>query len=141
VSGRASLRYRFPRSSVGLSYERLNTNGSGFFLGATSDVVRLSVARSLSRLWDVNGDVGYSRNGQLLPAGIAGVAAQSYQYMYAGGAAHRQLGRYFGLFFSYQFNDIRFDSSFCTTGPCGNTSQRHVATVGLDWRPRPIRLD
>jgi len=140
VSGRASLQYRFPLASVALSYDRFNSNGSGFFLGAVSDVVRLEVSRPLGRLWDLNGDLGYSRNSHLLPA-VAGVAAQSYQYIYAGGSAHRQLGRYFGLFFSYQYNDIRFDSSFCTTGPCGNTSQRHVATVGLDWHPRPIRLD
>jgi hypothetical protein len=91
----------------------------------------------------VNGDVGYTRNSQILP-GIAGVAAQaqSYQYEYAGGVAHRQLGRYFGLFLSYQFNRLAFDSSFCTApGPCANTSLRHVAAVGLDWHPRPIRLD
>jgi hypothetical protein len=141
VSGRASLRYRFSRATVGLSYDRLNTNGSGFFLGASSDVVHLAVSRSISRLWDVNGDLGYARNSQILP-GIAGVAAQNYQYFYAGGAAHRQLGRYFGLFFSYQFNRLAFDSSSCTAGgPCGNTSLRHVAAVGLDWHPRPIRLD
>jgi hypothetical protein len=141
VSGRASLRYRFPRASVGVSYDRLNTNGSGFFLGASSDVLRFQVSRSLSRLWDVNGNVGYSRNSHLLPA-VTGVVAQTYNYIYAGGAAHRQLGRYFGLFFSYQFNDLAFDKSFCTTsGPCGNSSQRHVASVGVDWHPRPIRLD
>jgi hypothetical protein len=140
VSGRASLRYRFPRASVALSYDRFNTNGSGFFLGASSDVVRFAVSRPLGRLWDVNADTGYSRNSHLLP-GVAAVAAQSYQYIYAGGSAHRQLGRYFGLFFSYQFNQIEFDSSSCTTAPCGSASQRHVATVGLDWHPRPIRLD
>ena len=144
VSGRAAVHYRFPRTTFGLSYDRLNTNGSGFFLGATSDVVRFAVTRNVSRQWDVNTDVGYSRNSQLLPGttGVGGVAAQSYQYIYAGGAARRQLGRYFGLFFSYQFNNLAFDSSFCTTtGPCANTSQRHVAAVGLDWHPRPIRLD
>ena len=141
VSGRASLRYRFPRASVGLSYDRFNTNGSGFFLGATSDVARFDVSRPLGRLWTVNGDVGYSHNSHILPT-VTGVTAQSFQYLYVGGAAHRQLGRYFGMYFSYQFNDIAFDQSFCTTpGSCGSSSQRHVASIGLDWHPRPIRLD
>jgi hypothetical protein len=140
ASGRASLRYRFPRASVAISYERLNTNGSGFFLGSSSDVTRFSVSRPLGRLWDLTGDTGYAHNSHLLPA-VAGVAAQSYQYIYAGGSAHRQLGRYFDLFFSYQFNDIAFDNSFCATTPCSNTSQRHVASIGLGWHPRPIRLD
>jgi len=141
VSGRATLGYRFPRASISLSYDRYNNNGSGFFLGATSDVARFQVSRPLSRLWDVSAHVGYSVNRQLLPATV-GVTAHSYQYVYAGGAAHRQLGRYFGMFFSYQFNDLMFNNSFCTTlGPCGTSSQRHVASVGLDWHPRPIRLD
>jgi hypothetical protein len=141
VSGRAILHYRFPRTSLALSYDRLNTNGSGFFLGATSDVMRFQVSRPLSRLWDVNGHLGYSHNTHLLPT-VTGVDARSYNYIYAGGAAHRQLGKYWGLFFSYQFSNLAFDNSLCKTpGPCGNSSQRHVATVGVDWHPRPIRLD
>ena len=141
LSGRVSLRYRFPRASVALSYNRFNSNGSGFFLGATSDVASFSVSRPLSRLWDVIGNAGYSRNSHILSA-VTGVAAQSYEYMYVGGATHRQLGRYLALFLSYQFNNLGFDSSFCTTpGPCNKTSQRHVAAVGLNWHPRPIRLD
>jgi hypothetical protein len=141
MSGRASLRYRFPHASVALSYDRFNSNGSGFFLGAASDVATFSVSRPLSRLWSVTGNVGYSRNSHILPA-VTGVTARTYQYVYVGGAAHRQLGRYFGLIFNYQFNNLAFDSSFCTTpGSCNNTSQRHVASVGLNWHPRPIRLD
>jgi len=147
VSGRASLRYRFPHTSVGLSYDRFNSNGSGFFLGATSDVARLSVVRPLTRLWTVNGDIGYSHNSHILPVptgvtGATGVNAQTFQYLYVGGGARRQLGRYFDFFISYQFNNLSFDSSFCATpGSCGNTSQRHVASAGLSWHPRPIRLD
>jgi hypothetical protein len=141
ASGRAALHYRFPRTSVALSYDRFNTNGSGFFLGAASDVVRFIASRPLSRLWTVNGDVGYSYNSRLLPT-VTGVAAKTFQYLYVGGAARRQLGRNFGLFMSYQFNNLAFDNSFCATpGSCSNTSQRHVAAIGLDWHPRPIRLD
>ncbi len=147
VSGRASLRYRFPHTSVGLSYDRFNSNGSGFFLGSISDVARFSVSRPLTRLWTVNGDIGYSHNSHILPpptgvTGFTGVNAQTFQYLYVGGAARRELGRYFDFFMSYQFNNLSFDSSFCKTpGSCSNTSQRHVATAGLSWHPRPIRLD
>ena len=42
---------------------------------------------------------------------------------------------------SYQFNDLMFDTSFCTVAPCNRTSQRHVALIGVDWHPHPIRLD
>ena len=141
ISGRGSLRYRLRRGEAILSYSRLTTSGSGFFVGASSDVARVSLAQPISRQWDAVADVGYTHNRRILPGGGV-TTANSYGYVYAGGAAHRRLGRYFVLFFSYQFNDLAFDSSFCgTTGPCNRTSQRHVATVGLDWHPHPIRLD
>jgi hypothetical protein len=140
LSGRASLRYHFPHSTVGLFYEHHNTSGSGFFLGANTDVARVSLNRPLGRLWQLTADVGYSHNNRIEPA-IAGISARTYQYAYVGGAAQRQLGRQFSLFLSYQFNDLLFDSSFCGSGPCNRISQRHVAAVGLDWHPHPIRLD
>jgi len=143
-SGRASLRYRFPKTSVGLYYDHYNSNGSGFFVGATSDVARLDATRPLGRVWSGTANIGFTHNNRLVanPLGI-GVSAQSYEYLYAGGGVRRQLGRNFGLSISYQFNDLAFDSSACGPArlPCNRISQRHVATVGLDWHPRPIRLD
>lgn len=144
LSGRASLRYRFPRTSLGLYYEHYNTSGAGFFAGAKSDVARLSVTRPFGRLWVSSVNVGYTHNSRLAAALIAPIpsSALSYGYVYAGGALRRQFGRELSGFLSYQFNYLGFDSSFCTTGgPCSRTSQRHVAIVGLDWHPRPIRLD
>jgi hypothetical protein len=140
-SGRASLRYRLRKGEVTLSYTRFTTSGSGIFVGAKSDVARISLSQPLSRLWDAIVDVGYAHNSRIQPGGGV-TTATSYGYVYAGAAAHRKLGRNFDFFLSYQFNDLAFSSSFCTTtGPCSRTSQRHVATVGLDWHPRPIRLD
>jgi hypothetical protein len=143
ASGRASLRYRFPKTSVRLSYDHFNNNGSGFFVGASSDVARLDATRPIGRLWSGTANLGFTHNNRLVanPLGI-GVSAGSYDYLYAGGAMRRQLGRNFGLLISYQFNNLWFDSSFCgATTPCSRTSQRHVAAVGLDWHPHPIRLD
>jgi len=54
----------------------------------------------------------------------------------------RNFGRTFKIFASYQFNDLAFDNSYCgTTGSCSRISQRHTGSFGLDWTPRPIRLD
>jgi hypothetical protein len=70
------------------------------------------------------------------------VSADIYQYGFAGIGVHRMFGRSFHAFASYQFNDLIFDSSYCgTTGTCNRISQRQVGTIGLDWIPRPIRLD
>jgi hypothetical protein len=143
MSGRAMLRYKFPKTSLGLFYDHYNTGGSGFFPGAKSDIVRLSLARPLSRVWFGMADIGFSHNSRI-QNGVPGfgVSANSYNYIYAGGALHRQLGRYFSVFVSYQYNGLTLDDSFCTVGaPCSRISQRHVAAIGLDWHPRPIKLD
>jgi hypothetical protein len=148
VAGRASIRYKFPKTSLALSYDRFNTSGSGLFAGSRGDTVVVSAQRPLSRIWDIFGDVGYSRNSRLQVGGSS-VNANNFSYTYAGVGLHRQFGRTFRGFVSYQFNDLSFDTS-CpvpasslsggTTG-CSNRSQRHVGSIGLDWTPRPIRLD
>jgi len=141
VSGRASLRYRLRKGEVHLSYSRFTTSGSGFFVGANTDIARISLSEPLSRQWDAMVDIGYSHNSQIQPGG-GFTTATSYGYVYAGAVAHRRLGRSFSFFLSYQFNDLAFNDSFCTTlGPCNRSSLRHVATAGLEWHPRPIRLD
>jgi hypothetical protein len=135
VSARAALRYRFPRTSIGIYYDRYNSSGSGYFVGAVSDVVRFSVSRPLTRLWTATADVGYAHNSALQSG-----STNSFQYVYAGAAVRRPLGRQFAVFFSYQFNDLQFNGATCTAGgSC--VSQRHVVAAGLDWHPRPIRLD
>jgi hypothetical protein len=141
VAGRVSLRYRFPKTSLDLAYERFTTSGSGLFAGAQSNIVRLRATRPITRVWSGSAELGYSRNSRVQPA-TAGVNANHYGVGFAGLNARRALGRYFGVFASYQFSELYFDSSFCGGLPtCSRISQRHVATLGLDWTPRPIRID
>jgi hypothetical protein len=153
AAGRVELRYQFPRTYMDLSYSHFITSGSGFFAGAESDIGRLSVSRPLTRTWTGFSDIGYSRNSRVLPttcpfsqllAGTCpGVAGNVYKYVFAGAGMRRNFGRTVGLFATYQFNYLTIDSAYCgsTGGPCDRNSQRHVVTVGLDWTPRPWRLD
>lgn len=164
AAGRASLRYRFKTASLDLSYDHYITSGSGFFAGAESDIARLDVLKPLGRVWTAFSDIGYSRNSRVsslsaqelstcssptsgssstLPP-CPGTSANVYSYGFIGGGVHRNIGREFTVFASYQFNYLTFDSNFCsatTPGPCNRTSQRNVGTIGLDWTPRPIRID
>ncbi len=160
VAGRARLRYKFPRTSLDLTYERFETSGSGFFAGAQSDIARLSADRPLSRVWSAFADLGYARNSRLQALSAAqlgtcdfnnsnpllppcpGIDAQTYSYGFVGGGLHRAFGRNFHGFVSYQFNELSFDHSYCDgLSVCSRISNRHVVTIGLDWTPRPIRLD
>ena len=158
VAAQARLRYKFPRTSLELTYQRFLTSGSGVFAGAQSDIVRLSVGRPLSRVWSSFADIGYSRNSRVQPLSVqqlseCGTSSQGsqaacpandasvYTSGFAGFGLHRAFGRNFHGYVSYQFNELAFDQSFCGTGACSRISNRSVATFGLDWTPRPIRLD
>ena len=71
-----------------------------------------------------------------------GVDANTYSYGFIGGGVHRYIGHNFHAFMSYQFNELIFDHSYCGGLPeCDRISNRHVVTFGLDWIPRPIRID
>ena len=145
AAGRISLRYKFPKTSFAISYQRYDTSGSGIFAGAESNIATLDVQRPLSRVWNLFSDFGYSKNDQLQLAGSA-VNAHSYTEVYAGMGLHRQFTRSLRGFVSYQFNDLFFNTACpvslsTSTAGCSNTSHRQVGSIGLDWTPRPIRLD
>jgi hypothetical protein len=136
-----TFRYRFRKATTALSYDRFDTNGSGFFAGAQSDIVRATVGRPLGRHYQARADVGYAHNKRLQTAAL-GVNANSLDYLFAGFAVHRQFGYNWGAFLAYQWNDQILDSSVCTPGvPCNRISVRHVLTLGVAWHFRPIRID
>jgi hypothetical protein len=153
AAGRADLRYAFPKTSLDVSYGHYITGGSGFFPGANSDIARLTASRPLTRTWNGFTDIGYSRNSRVLPTlcpatqelfgECPGVAGNVYKSIFAGAGMRRYFGRTVSMYGSYQFNYLTIDSSYCSevVGPCNRDSQRHVVTVGVDWTPRPIRLD
>ena len=137
---RPDLASLLERRLISLTWSRLgHWAGSGPFL-RTSDIPATAASRRClqsrrRRAPDV-------KAGQPVPSFCAGVTANVYQYGFAGLGVHRMFGRNFHAFASYQFNEVAFDSSFCgSSGACSRISQRHVGTIGLDWTPRPIRLD
>jgi hypothetical protein len=141
VAGRALLHYQFSKFSTQLSFERFETSGAGFFAGARTDVARLSASRPLSRVWQMSADLGFSRSARLQPS-LFGVDASNYTYGFAGVAFHRAFSHSLYGYFSYQFNELAFDSSYCLGATvCNRISNRNVGTIGFDWTPRPIRLD
>jgi hypothetical protein len=141
ASARATLRYRFPRTSVSLSYNRFDTSGSGLFAGATSDIVRASFSRPISLRWNVMGDIGFSHNDRLLQS-TSGVNTRSFNSVYAGGRLSRSLTRTLNGFLFYNFHDLDLGTDFCgTSTQCNHASSRHVVGIGLAWQPHPVRLD
>ena len=151
AAGRALLRYRFPKVVLDMTYDHYLTSGSGFFAGAESDIAMLRASRPINRIWSASTDIGYSRNSRVLPlncpataTSCPGVSANVYQYGFAGASLHRNFGRTLHAYASYQFDYLVFDDSYCVAsvpGPCSRISRVNIGTIGLDWIPRPVRLD
>ncbi|MGB8061893.1 MAG: hypothetical protein WCF26_08365 [Candidatus Sulfotelmatobacter sp.] len=160
VAARGRLRYQLTKTMLDLDYQRFETAGSGIFAGAQTNIIRLSANRPISRAWRGFVDIGYSRNDRLqpltpeqvmqcaqhqsgAPAAICPANdAASYSYGFAGLGMRRHFGRAFDAFMTYQFNELSFDQSYCVNSSvCNRISNQNVITFGLDWTPRPIRLD
>jgi hypothetical protein len=160
VAAQARLRYKFTKTSLDLSFQRYETSGSGVFAGTQNNIVRLTATRPLTRVWNAFTDIGYAYNSRLQPLTEQQVIectssqtstsqnacpandATSNQYGFIGGGLHRAFGRDFHAFVSYQFNELAFDQSYCLPNTlCNRISNRQLVTFGLDWTPRPIRID
>jgi hypothetical protein len=144
VSARAALRYKFPRNTLLLSYNRHVTAGSGIQLGSKTDEARAVLSRPLTRLWTGTVDVGYSHHTALQAAALLNNAvAGSYQSGFGGGGLTRRIGRFFSLQLHYQYTFEYFGGSACTLVDCSSAHSfnRSVGDVTLSWRPAPIRLD
>ena len=68
VAAQARLRYKFPKTSLDLKYQRFETSGSGLFAGAQSNIVRLSCESSavagverIRRQWGIRPTAGCNR--------------------------------------------------------------------------------
>lgn len=140
-SARAGLRYRFPKTSIGVNYNRYVSGGSGFFAGSETDLFGLSITRPISRTYNFLVDAGYTHN-KRLQAALTGTPGTSFNSGYAGFRISRTFSRTIAGYAIFQYHDVWFDSSFCTNGTtCARTSNRALLGVGVDWHPHAIRLD
>jgi hypothetical protein len=128
-AGHASITYAWPRTSLTVNYFHGVTEGSGVFLGATTDQVTAGASRKLTRVWSGAAHVGYSRNRTV--QGVAG-SGFSYNTVYAGVSANRPLGRNAGLSVGY--------TAYDETGNGSASFLVHQFSIGLTWHARPFVL-
>jgi hypothetical protein len=140
LSGRAQLRYKFGRGSLVASWEKFTSAGSGFFAGADTQVAGLAYTRPLGRTWDFYGGLGYSHNKRLQVA-LLGVDASSYDEGSAGVVLRKHFGRAYDFFAGYRFSEVGFNTPVTLNGVTGKTSQRQVGSIGVEWHPKPTRIE
>jgi len=145
VSARVQLRYKYGHSSLVATYEKFTSSGSGFFAGANTQAARLGFKRPLGRTWDFYADLSYSRNTKIQSADFGAMNAGSYNEGSAGAVFRRHLGRAYDFFAAYRFNDVAFSTvgnvPVDLPGSTGRIALRHVGTMGVEWHPRPTRIE
>jgi hypothetical protein len=140
LSARAQMTYKFAHSSMAATYEKFTSAGSGFFAGANTQAARLLYTRPLGRTWEFYGDLSYSHNQKLQNSNF-GVAAGSFNEGSAGAVFRKHLGRTYEFFAAYRFSEVAFNIPVTLDGSTGKISQRNVGTIGVEWHPRPTRIE
>jgi hypothetical protein len=142
VSGRVTLHYKFAHSSMFASYEKYTSTGAGIFAGANVQFVGAGFIRPLGRTWQFFGDLAYSHNVQLQGL-LNSAGANSYNIGSAGITLRKHLGRTLDFFTVYRFGAVGFSDSLPFDGVYGNGNigERQIGTVGLEWHPRPTRIE
>jgi hypothetical protein len=138
LSAYGSLSYALKNGSIFLSYDKATTSGSGLFAGANTDLATLGFSQSLSKNWGAGVASGYARLKQIATS-TSMTGSPLYQYWYAGASATRNIGPEVGLFISYQFADESTGNTVCQVNHC--IARQSIASVGISWHGRPIRLD
>ena len=141
ANGKVTVHYRFTRTSMAATYEKFTSAGSGFFAGSDTQAARLGVTRPLARTFEIYLDLGYSHNRRLQSQGVIGEPGNAFNHGFARVLLRKHLGREYSAFGAYRFNESTFDSSVCASGTCGRNTQRNMVTIGVEWHPRPSRID
>jgi hypothetical protein len=141
LSGRAILHYKFERTSISAGYEKFTSAGSGIFAGADTQVARFTVLRHFRRTYEFIGDLGYSHN-KRLQFSLFGRSEKYFNDGFAGVVVRKQIGRDFRVFGAYRFSEFSLDVPDCFDGfGCGKRSTRQMVAIGVDWHPRPVRIE
>jgi hypothetical protein len=111
-------------------YSHGTTGGSGYMLGAESDIAMAGFTRSFGKNLNVGVTGSYMRT-----AGLENSGATSGEY--GGAQVTRMLGRYFNVFASYTAAD---QSSSLLNAPNVLNGLWQTIGFGIGYSPREIRL-
>jgi hypothetical protein len=135
-----SLQYRFRKGSVGISFRRQMTGGSGLLFGAESRVAQFSAGRQLWRTAHFSLDLGHAYN-QSLTQETSTSRRTKYETWQGGAMLSRELGQHMSFYLNYNVQRQISNNPLCFGDNCGTVLLRHLGGVGFNWHARPIRLD
>jgi hypothetical protein len=138
------LEYLQPRTAMSLRYLHYINGGSGFLLGAHSDVGIFLLSHQLTPRWSGELHVGFAHSSSIEGLSLPGVPSNdnTFDRGYAGVMFSRRLNEYMQIYVLYNYSQTDLEADpFCgTTGVCGRVARQQIGGVGFTWTPHPIRL-
>jgi hypothetical protein len=146
ISALVELHYKLGHGGLIATYEKNTSSGSGFFAGAETQAARMGYRHPLGRTWEFFADLAYSHNSALqspqnLGVPNLGVYASSYNSGTAGAILRKHMGRTYDFFAAYRFIELAFNLPITLGGSTGSMTQNSVGTIGLEWHPKPTRIE
>jgi hypothetical protein len=138
VSAQVQLHYKLGHGSMSAGYEKFTSAGSGVFAGADTQIARLSYTRPLGRMWEFYGDLGFSHDTKLQNFGVS---ASSHNAGVVDALVRKHMGRSYDFLASYRFGETFFNTPVKLAGSTGKSSQRQLVAVGVEWHPKPTRIE
>jgi hypothetical protein len=140
-TGRAVLRYRFPRTFLTASYEKFLSQGSGFFAGADAQIAEFTARRPLGRTYELLLETGYSREKRLAASSEGAVGASVFNQGFGGAVIRKHISRSWDALAAYRFSIINFNNPVSIDGSTGKTNHRQIGTIAIEWHPKAVRLE
>jgi len=139
-TGRAVLRYRFPRTFITASYEKFLSQGSGFFAGADAQIAEFTARRPLGRTYEMLIEAGYSREKRLQSSSEGASGASLFNQGFGGAVVRKHINRTWDALVAYRFSVINFNNTVDIEGS-GKTNHRQIGTIAIEWHPKAVRLE
>jgi hypothetical protein len=133
----SALNYKWDRTALLLSYDRLVTGGSGVLVGAQTGQVEATVERKLSPRWRLSASLGYASNGSLIPNTTTS-NFQHYNSWYTAVRFNHQMRPGTNLFLGYGAGLQAANAVGCASPNCSTTYISHQFSVGFNFSLRPI---
>lgn len=137
-TAQGSLLYRLHRAQVKLGYGHTLNGGAGVLALVRTDEVDGGVESQLTRTVAAHLRAGYAHNSNLQAQ--AGPASLAFNTEFVAAGLRRPLGRTASAVFDYSFQHQSANLLSCGLGLCGSDLYRHVASIGFEWRMRPILI-
>lgn len=135
-----SLEYTSLRNSVGLSFTRYITGGSGVVRGAETDLTNVTFGRNFWRRFHTTLNFGHSYN-QSLVQEVSTQRRTQYELWQAGATISRELGDHLSVYVNYYAQRQISNLPQCSVESCALVLRRQVGGIGINYHTRPIRIE